>query len=271
MTVQIQVGPNGFDAAKYVLNQVEDVAQDYITDDALRIYAEVANEDFSRHIPLDYVVGNVTSNTSPLTTVAMQTRYLCSPANGFIATPIEITDVLYLSSGGFTAADEASYVYLMPFSPVNRFLLNPYILDSPSQRIIRDAWLNELAHYGQGNAGISRDAATGLLAIDVYPYPMESGTPLFVRYAAQHVLATDANLNITVPTIPAHHARNWARLLHLEVLEQEGDRLLRQHMLKAGITTIQRDSKTAEERIGRMRDEIYFTLGQHVGTATVSH
>lgn len=271
MAVQIQIGPSGFDAAKYVLNQVEDTGQDYITDDALRSYAELVNEEFSWYIPLDYIVGNPTNNTSPLVTVAGQIRYVCSPANGFTATPMRITDVLYLAAAGFTAADEASYVYLMPFSPVNRFLLNPYILDSPSERIIRDQWLSELAHYGQGNAGLSVDPATGLWAIDLYPYPLESGIPIFARYAGAHILTTDASLNITVPTVPATRVRDWAKLLYIEVMEQEGERMMKNHMLKAGITTLQQDSKSMEQRINRIKEDVLGSLGAHSGVGITSH
>ena len=251
-------------------NIIEDTAGAIIPDGAFRAYAEDVNEDFSRHVPLDYRVGDPYAATSPLTTVAGQQNYVCSVANGFTATPMWITDVLYSAGSGYSAASEIAYLALLPFSPINRFLFAPSLLDSPSERILRDEYLNELSHYGNGYYGNATDPTTGLPSINLFPIPANTGTPIFARYAAQHVInATDPN-NWKIVTVPEHLKRNWAQLLAAMILEEEGDRIAKTRNAKAGLIEIQADSRTMENKIDRLRLDAYSQLGGHTSVGFAS-
>lgn len=270
MSFTVQLGASAWDAVAYVRNLIEDTAGAVIPDGAFKAYAEDVNEDFSRHIPLDYLVGNPYLATSALATVAGQQNYVCSSANGFTATPMWITDVLYSAGSGYSAASEIAYLALLPFSPINRFLFTPSLLDSPSERILRDQYLNELSHYGTGYYSEATDPTTGLPSINLFPIPASSGTPIYVRYAAQHLISvTDPN-NWKIVTIPEHLKRNWAQLLAAQILEEEGDRIAKTRTAKAGLIEIQADSRTMEAKIDRLRLDAYGALGGHtsVGLAT---
>lgn len=272
--MQILLGPSGWDAMLYVRGLTEDTATPYLVpDSAYQAYAEDVNEDFSRHIPLDYIVGNPYDQSSPWTTQTGLQRYLCSSANGFAVSPIQVTDVLYYAGSGFSVASEIAYLTLMPFSPVNRFLFSPNLLDSPSERILRDEYLDELVHYGRGGWRQVRDPATGVMAIDLYPIPVGVGVPVYARYLGAHAITTstvNGQTVLSVPTVPEDRKRDWAKLLYAMVLEEEGARLLRARMVKAGLVEQQVDTRTIEQRIVRIREEVTASLGGYVGVIMAS-
>ena len=260
-----------WDVVAHVRNVIEDTSTTpVIPDAALESYVEVVNEDFSTHIPLDYLVGNPATASSPMTTVQFQQRYVCNTANGFTPTPMQVTDVLYQAGTGYSAASEIAYLTLLPFSPINRFLFTPSLLDSPSERVLRDEYLSELSHYGYGYYSRARDGATGLPAIDLYPIPVVAGLPIFVRYTAQHAITKNGTA-WSINTIPEHHKRTFADLLLAQTLEEEADRLVKNRQIKAGINELVSDPKTMEARIDRLRERAYASLGRYVSAGYASH
>src|SRR5216684_6057970 len=124
---------------------------------------------FSLHMPAgEREIGNSLLQTSPLTTIANQKRYVLNAAVGVVGIVTRITDALYRAVGTFSAGSEIAYLALLPFSPINRFLFTPSLLDSPSERILRDEYLQELDKYGLGFVVGGRDPATGMMAVDIY-------------------------------------------------------------------------------------------------------
>lgn len=262
---QVLLGAASWDAVRYCRALTEDLYSPFvIPDEAYVAYHEDVLEDLSRWVPLDYQVGNPVLQTSNLLTVANQQRYVCSTGNGFTVPPARITDVLYRATNAFSAASEIAYLALLPFSPLNRFLFTPSLLDSPSERILRDEYLAELDKYGRGYYGVVRDPATGLLAIDLYPIPTVGGTPVYVRYQAQHAYTTNTLGDAVYATVPEANKRHFARLLYCMVLEQEQGRLAKATSTSAGILRGTSSPAALERKIERIRNEVYLQLGAAV-------
>jgi hypothetical protein len=266
MPFQVLLGTSQWDAVRFCRAMTEDLYTPFIVpDESYMSYHEEVSEDFSRWVPLDYQVGNVMTSTSPFQTVVNQQRYVCNSANGFTVAPMQITDVLYRAAGSLSAVNELAFLALLPLSPLNRFLSTPYILDSPSERILRDQVLSEAGHYGQGYWGLVRDPATGLPAIDLYPIPAAAGTPIFVRYAARHTnTASEVLADATYPTVPEDKKRQFARLLYCMILEQEQERFAKATSTRAGILQGSASPALLDRKIERIRTETYQQLG---GTA----
>jgi hypothetical protein len=270
------IGPSlKWDAVAYVRGQIEDTngPSFVIPDSTLALYVEAAAEEFSRLEPLgEHVVGNFggTPPTSPLSTTPGVNRYSCSVANGFQYPVAQVTDVMFKSSGVFSAASEMSYLQLMPVSPFNWFHTEGNILSKPSTRVIREEMFDELDHYTKGFWGTAR-GADGIKVIDIYPVPTTSGLPIFVRYTSTYISVLDGNQNPTYPTIPEDLKRYFGKLLLVEVLEQETDRLSKSSSLKAGV--MQRWSTPAAIRAyaENLKADIHNELGGSVTVVTVSH
>jgi hypothetical protein len=267
---QILIGPSGYDAVNAVRQLTEDTsAVPVIADAAYQAYAELVNEDFSRFVPVDILVGNPVTLTSPLLTVSMQQRYVCTPANGFTFPPMQVTDVLYRATNAFSAASEIAYLALLPFSPLNRFLFTPSLLDSPSERILRDEYLSELDHYGKGYYRIVRDQ-TGLQAIELYPIPQQGGTAVYARYTAQHQITTVSG-NSVIATIPEDLKRWWVQLLYAEILIQESERFGKLNKAKAGLIDLSSDPRMLVLKGKDIREAAYLALGEANGVALMSY
>jgi hypothetical protein len=270
MALTAKLGVSAWDAVTYVRNRTEDITAPFIVpDSAYDAYIETVTEDFSRHVPLDYVIGDPYANTSPLVTVTGQMRYVCTSGNGFVVEPSRITDVLYRAASGYNASSEMAYLAILPFSAVNRFLSTPNLLDSPSERVLRDGYLNELAHYGQGYYWTERDSTTGRMVIVLVPIPGTSGLPVFVRFQGDHQIAVSGTDRL-IPTIPETYKRVWANLLYAEVLEQESERLMREKSLKAGLVDLMTDPRLLALQCDRIRQDAYAQLGGMTGVAAVS-
>jgi hypothetical protein len=259
---QVMLGASKFDAVNYCRNLTEDVWTPYtVPDSAYMSYHEDVAEDFSRFVPLDYQIGNPFTVTSTFVTVAQQQRYICNSGNGFLATPDRITDLLFQATNSFSAASEIAYLALLPFSPLNRFLFTPSLLDSPSERVLRDEYLSELEKYGRGYYGVVRDPASGLPAIDLYPMPMTAAIPIYVRYQARHLATIDGQGNALYATIPEAYKRQFARLLYCMVLEQEQERFARTAQVTAGILSSSSRPEQLARKITRIREKVYQELG----------
>lgn len=270
MAISILLGASAWDCVPYVRNLIEDTAGTVVPDGAIQVYMEDVAEDFSRHLPLDCIVGNAYANTSTMNTVVGQQRYVLNSTNGFTPAPMWTTDVLYRAGTGYSAASEIAYLALLPFSPINRFLFTPSLLDSPSERILRDQYLSELEHYGNGYYKEVRDNATGLPAIDLYPIPVVGNIPIYVRYQAMHAI-TGTSSPFSLTTVPENFKRAYAKLLAAMVFEEEGDRIVKARAVKAGLIDVQADSRTMEERIVRWRDEAYSMMGMHAAVGAVGN
>lgn len=248
----------------------------FVSDAALQAYVDVAAKEFAQYVPLgDIVVGNIAGTSgsppsSPLNTIAFQSRYICNAANGFVYPVKNISDVLYRASGVFTAASEIAYLALMPVSPLNWFRIDKDLLNSPSSRHIRDQYLQELDHYGIGYWGWARDGATGQIALDLYPPPVTSGLPVFVRYTTYYQQVPDGLGNPTYPTVPEDMTFHFARFLLAEVMDQEAINIYKFSSLKSGI--IQQWSSPGDIRhdAERIRDETRLQCGGMTGMALVS-
>jgi hypothetical protein len=285
MALTCKLGPNQvFDAFRFVRNKVGDLnpppfagpGLPFIPDAALQDYVDIAAKEFSQFVPLgEIVVGNIAGSSgsppsSPLNTLAFQSRYVCTPANGFAFPVKEISDVLYRASGVFTAASEIAYLALMPVSPLNWFRIDKDLLNSPTSRHIRDQYLQELDHYGIGYWGRARDAATGTPAIDLYPPPVTAGLPIFVRYTTYYLQVPDGSGNPTYPTVPEDMTFHFARFLLAEVLDQEAINIYKFSQLRSGI--IQQWSSPADIRMNAeaIRDQTRLQVGGMAGMALVS-
>jgi len=263
--LSILLAPSQWDCAQYVRRLVEDPNAETVPDEALWNYAEDVNEDFSRHVPTEYVVGSPIAETSPLLTIKGQQRYLCTTGNGFPVTPISVSDVLYRAGGALIAPNEMAYLSMTAFAPLNRFLFTTSsLIDSPTQRVLRDEYIDEMDHYGRGYAGVVLDPS-GNLAIDLYPVPETDGMPIYVRFKAAHTMDYNSTTNtLTVATVPENKKRDWAKLLYALVLEQEGEHMAKYKMQKAGLVERQTDARTMEARVMRIREEVYAALGSYV-------
>ena len=270
MAYKCLLGASGWDAVAYVRAKEQDIAAPFrIPDTSYQSYVEDVIEDFSKWSPVEDQVGDPYAITSPLLTVRGKQRYLCNSANGFAVPPNLITDVLYQATAVFSASSEISYLALLPFSPVNRFLFTPSLLDSPSERYLRNMALTELDHYGKGWAGIGRDRATGLLFIDLYPIPGQDGSPIFARYTASHVSVQNAG-NDVLATEPDNRKMLFAKLLWAQVLESEGERLSKIDSASAGFIRKTSSPEQMMTKCERIRDEVYAALGANVPEVQVS-
>lgn len=262
-----------FDAIAYVRAQIEDTANTpVIPDSTLALYVEAAAEEFGKWEPLgDFIVGNFGASppTSPLSTIPGVSRYACSVANGFAYPVNEIIDVLFKSSGVFTAASEIAYLQLMPVSPFNWFHTDGNILSKPSTRVIREEMFDELDHYTKGFWGTAR-GADGVKVIDVFPVPTTSGIPIFVRYTSGYIGVTDGQGNINYPTVPENLKRYFAKFALCETLEQEADRLAKSSQLKAGVMQRWSTPSALRLRAENLRAEVQNALGaaQTIGNAS---
>lgn len=211
------IGPELEDAVAYAraLTGDTDPTNYQIPDASYAAITADVNRDLSRFLPLSDIVGDIYNRTSTLVTSAGVTRYICNAAGGFNEPVRSITDVLYRATGGLSGASEIGYLALLPFSPMNMFLYNPSVLDQPTGRFERDAYLNELDHYGIGKAGIIQDRATGKFAIDLFPTPGASGLPIYVRYDTNHIATAlnDGFGSVKYPTIPEQNVRDFKELL----------------------------------------------------------
>lgn len=267
---QCLIGPSQYDAVNAVRQLTEDIAAPLtIADSAYQAYVEIVNEDFSRFCPVDILVGNPVTLSSPLTTVAFQQRYVCNSGNGFTYPPMQVTDVLYRAANAFSAASEIAYLALLPFSPLNRFLFTPSLLDSPSERILRDEYLSELDHYGKGYFRVVRDVS-GLLAIELYPIPQASGTAVYARYMAQHQTVNTSGVT-TIATIPEDLKRWWVQLLYAEILIQESERFGKLNKAKAGLIDLSSDPRLLVQKGKDIREAAYLALGEANGVALMSY
>src|SRR5258708_2559780 len=262
-----------FGAIAYARSMIEDSdSTSFIVPDAsmLQLVKRAAGE-FSRHLPLDDVVGNPATATSPCMTSAGVQRYICDAAHGFPVTPSRISDVLYRAAATYSAANELAYLAILPFSPVNRFLFTPNLLDSPSERILRNEYLDELQHYGRGAAGIVRDRVTGLLAVDLFPIPTGNPVPVFFRWQAPHPnSSTDPN-NPVYATMPDDLAFTFGELLYAACLDMEADRLAKFQRARAGLLDIQGSAADLRELAADVRQRALTPLNAYQGVGIVSN
>lgn len=248
----------------------------FISDIALQSYVDVAAKEFARWTPLgDITVGNIAGSagsppTSPLNTIAYQNRYICNVGNGFAYPVKTISDVLYRASGVFTAASEIAYLALMPVSPLNWFRIDKDLLNSPTSRHIRDQYLQELDHYGIGYWCWGRDAATGTIFIELFPPPVTSGLPIFVRYTTYYSQVPDSQSNPTYPTVPEDLTLQFGRFLLAEVMDQEAINIYKFSQTRSGI--VQQWSSAADIRMNAesIRDEARLALGASTGMVLAS-
>jgi len=277
MAVKVLLGPSGpnqWDAANYVRQQMEDVPGYLISDNAISAYVQPTNEEFSRFLPLDWILGDPQGMTSPLVTVLNQQRYVCSAANGFPIPPNMVKGVSYLSTyfGTLTAQNEIALQQFLASTAAGAASLFQVVADSPTQRVIRDLGLDEIARYNRGFYQVVQDGLTGLPALDLYPVPQVSGMPIVVRYTTAHQFTYDVpSTTYTFPTIPPAKNWLWAKLLLLQVLEEEQDRLIKAKQMKAGLVEISTDARQAEQRLNRLRDEVNGSLGMHTGAGFVTN
>ena len=268
------VGPSAsFDAIAYARAMIEDVDSTsfVIPDSSMEVLVKKAASEFSRHLALDDVVGNPAQATSPCMTVANQQRYVCTAANGFAVTPSKISDVLYRAAATYSAANELAYLSLLPFSPVNRFLFTPNLLDSPSERILRNQYLDELQHYGRGYYAIVRDRVTGLLAVDLFPIPTSTPVPVFFRYQAPHPNSSTDPHNPVYATIPDDLAYVFGDLLYADCLDMEADRLAKYQRARAGLLDVQGSAADLRELASEVRMRAMMPLNAYSGVGLVSN
>lgn len=274
MAYTCQIGPELEDAVAYVRALTGDVdSTSYqIPDTSYAAIVADVNRDLSRFVPLSDIVGNVYNRTSTLVTTAGVTRYICNAAAGFSEPVRAITDVLYRATGGLSGASEIGYLALLPFSPMNMFLYNPSVLDQPTGRFERDAYLNELDHYGVGKAGVLIDRATGKFAIDLFPTPGASGLPIFVRYDTNHAIVpvADGFGSVQIPTIPEQNVRDFKELLLAKA--QKTLALLAAQTMNAAAGQIKVSSNPDQlyRQADRTEMDVYLRLGVAQGVGEVS-
>ena len=274
---RILVGSGKEDVVGFVRDQIEDYTDGnfVIPDGTFTRLASRVTRDLARFYPMQNVVGNVFAATSPLMTVNGQQRYICNSANGFTGEIARITDVLYRATSGFNAASEIGYLALLPFSPANTFLFTPSLVDSPTRRLLRNLYLNEIDHYGigkdqdsNGQAGIMLDS-NGNFVIDLYPIP-QSALPIYVRYDINHVVVNDSQGNATIPTLPGAAVRHFQSLLLAEVMRIVAIRITQQVDATAGMTAIKADPEQLKDLARDLRDDTYLELGYAAGIGDTS-
>lgn len=263
MAYQVLLSTSAFDAVAYARQMSNDTDTPYVTPDAAyELYQEDVVEDFSRYVPLDYIVGNPAVLTSALTTVANQQRYVCSVANGFSVEPARITDVSYNSSGLLTNTTDWGALNLMPFSPLGRFFLaNTWLVDNPSMLTMRSEYRDTVDRLFPGFYNVVRDPTTGLLAIDLYPIPTVTGQPIYVRYQGNHIDTGTAGVNAIYLTVPEALKRYFAILLYCTVVENNLDEIARAGSTRAGILQEGGSPEWLERKLARLRASTYQALG----------
>ena len=268
---RILVGPSKEDIVPFVRGQIEDYTAGSFTipDSTFQATVSKVARDFSRFRPLSNPVGDFFAQTSPLVTVANQHRYQCNSGAGFTNEIAWITDVLYRASGGFSAASEIGYMALLPFSPANTFLFTPSLVDAPSRRILRDEYLNEIDHYGVGQAGVLIDS-TGAWVLDLFPVPVTSGLPIFVLYNSPHQVTTDAQGNANVLTVRPFDVQHFQSLVLAEILRILAIRVTRQIDAKAGQIEVKASAADLRELYRDTLDHAHLALGGAAGVGDVS-
>lgn len=273
MAFTFTLGALGWDAVAYVraLTEDTDPTNPVVPDSTYSALADAVLDDYSRFKPRGkYIVGDIWQNTSPLLTVLGQGRYVCNAANGFTEEPDRITDVLYRAGTGYTVANDIGYFALLPFSPISAFTLGPDLFDNPSLRYVRDLRFNELEHYGRGVAGITRDPATGLLALDLFPIPQAGGLPVFAAYTVSHNITTNSG-NKVAATVPRVDRIKLGDLLHAKVLMEEAERLSKRQSVKGGMMERVSSPDQLREQGENLRDLVYLQLGQSRPVGRASH
>lgn len=266
------IGQSGsFDVIAYARAMIEDATAPYVIPDAsFLVLVEKTAEEYSRYLPLDETIGDPSTATSPLMTAPNVRSYVCTPGNGFAVPPMTITDVLYRAGATYSAANELAYLSILPFSPINRFLYSPNLLDSPSERILRNEYLNELQHYGKGFYAAYRDRATGLLSIMLFPTPTGTSVPVFVRYLAAHP-KTGTTSDPIYATIPEDLKYPFGDLLYSNVMLIEADRLAKFQRARAGLLDIEGDPVAMRELAMEVRHNAIASLNGFQGVGQVSN
>ena len=262
----VKVGPSAYDSMVFARSMLEDDTAPYtIPDSRFTIYADAVAKDFSRFAPLDDIVGTPYNQTSPLNTVAGQQRYVCTSGNGFVANPTRIVEVKGNQSG-LNASTDTAYFFLDPYLTARGFL-GPAAIDQPSQRVIRDSYLDELAQYGKTFYDVVRDRPTGKLAIDLYPIPASS-FPVYVRYQAVHP-QTGSVPDLIYVTIPDEYTQAFSELLYAQALFEQAGRLALRGRVKSGL--IEREGTVADMRLLAVetRERVYSELGGNSAVALV--
>lgn len=243
----------------------DDTAPYVIPDSRFIVYASAVANDFSRFVPLDDIVGTPYSQSSPLNTVAGQQRYVCTVGNGFTVSPTRIVEVKG-NQQGLNASSDTAYFFLDPYLTARGFL-GPAALDQPSQRVIRDSYLDELAQYGKTFYDVVRDRSTGKLAIDLYPIPA-AAYPVYVRYQAVHP-QTGSGTDLIYVTIPDEYTQAYSELLYAQALFEQAGRLALRGRVKSGL--IEREGTVADMRLLAIetRERVYNELGGNSAIALV--
>lgn len=263
------------DAVDYCRQQTgdTDATTQVIPDD---FYLDAVNDvtsDLGRFVDLTDIVGDIYHLTSPWLTVMGQQRYQLTAANGFnhtvdLGAPIQ---VLYQAGSGYSAAAELGYFALMPFTPDNLWLFAPNLLDSPSRRLIRDEYLNELEHYGMGSFEARLDP-TGVPVIDLYPVPMVNGVPIYCRYStplATSPIAGDPDGSVKL-TVADQYIRHFKRLLLAEAREYQAQLAAGNLDAKAGEIELRQDPQSFMRMARDLRQRVYDELGVNAGYAEAS-
>ncbi len=257
-----------FDAVAYARSMLEDDGAILaIPDTRLRWYIETVAEDFSRHLPLDVLVGTPYTNTSPFNTVAGQQRYVLNSTNGFTNPPLRVKAVQSTSGSGLNASNDNALFYLNPYATAQGFL-GPAAIDSPSARVIRGSYIGELDWYGQTYYDLVRDSATGLPAFDLYPIPA-GPYPIFVRYQAQHLDSGTVGTASKYVTIPEEQKRNFGRLLYAQVLFELAGRLALSGQIKLGQIEMNQQAQGMRDLAMDIRQDVYHELGAAAPVALV--
>ncbi len=254
----IKVGTSAYDAMLYARAMLEDDGATFlIPDSRFTVYADAVAKDFSRFVPLDDIVGTPYTQSSPLNTVAGQQRYVCTSGNGFPVAPTRIVEVQG-NQMGLNATSDTSYFFLDPYITMRGFL-SPAALDQPSQRVIRDSYLDEIAQYGKTFFSVVRDRGTGLLAIDLYPIPA-SAFPLYVRYQAVHP-QTGSGTNLIYATVPDEYTQAFSELLYAQALFEQAGRLAVRGRVKSGMIEREGDAANLRNLAIDVRERVYAELG----------
>lgn len=266
MAFKALLGVSKWDAVKYVRSLTDDRGpMPVISDDAYQSYAEVANEEFSRLLPLEFQIGVTWPNpASPLVTVANQQTYILNPSNGFTRPVMNVVGIRYAPSGTINAGNESAF-YMFP-DPGSLMATDIY---QPSSRVIRDLTFGEIAHYGQSFFDLIDDPS-GFRALIISPIPTISGIPISVRYTTPHAQTTDPFGNFTFLSIPEAYKRQWGDLLFATILDQENDRLSKFRKLRAGMIEANTNPQGLAALAAQKREDVFLALGGAVSVASRS-
>jgi len=260
---ELFVGPedNELEVVEYVRSQLGDEAGTEFSDEVFVQAVQEVVLDFSRHKPVDVIVGDPVLNTSPLMTVENQRLYLLDSTHGFDPPVMMVTDVLYRAAGYLSNISEYSYMSMMAMSPMSRFFATPYAIDSPTTRLLIEQYANEANKWGIGYW--QKQNTVDGLAIEVLPIPQSGGLPIFIRYWAAHT-PTAVNDSDHYYTVPQVHERDFALLLQAAVLERAGMRALRRGtLLKTGLNSRTILAREILDEVTWLRTRAYTSLGGH--------